>query len=320
MKKAFIILFVIILSLNFAGCQFNNSPQNDSNNSSEYVFDTVLYKSESELFTVVEDEDYVDFDAEVFVDKAANQTINLQILNNEYTAKYVESVKLPLCGETVHTYSLSESSNIKVLIDATGKIVKYINLPINTSLSTEQEYKDFIQNLVGETVKLSKYDYKCTTWHYIFSDNGMESKVEDGFHICGDNERFSSFSFFFDKSINGINSLEHISAEFTNDSFTLEIYDWGYETEPLAQLLQKAENIENIENVDDQFSKFFNDHTKKGYFVKEYEIRSQKLFFRNGILYLYSSLDIVYADSLGEEYDSVVNVLSGYFKANESKQ
>ena len=317
MKKTFAYLFLIILTISMASCQFNNSAATNNDDllidytSDKYVFDTVLYTNDSENSNIVVDEKSVNFDVEVFVDKSAKKTFDLEILNEKYTAEYVESAKLPLTGETVHTYSLREINNAKILIDRSGKIVKYVNIPIDRSFSTEQEYKDFIQNLVGETFNLSEYKYTCTTWHYVFFDNGMSSKVEEGFHICGENERFSCYSFYFDKYIGGIKTLEHVFAEFDDDSFSLEMYDWGYSSETFKQLLKETDNIEN------ELNSYLQTHVQNDNSIEKFEITGQKMFVRNGIPYLQTTLTIDYTDSYGGGYNAVVKVISGYFPTKE---
>ena len=130
-----------------------------------------------------------------------------------------------------------------------------------------------------------KYD-KCTTWHYVFYENGAESTVDEKFHVCGKNERWIAYSFYYDKYLGEVKTLEHISAEFFEDSFSLEIYEFGYEKEQFSILMNKTPEL------NDNIDSFLNAKTLNDYTVTDFDIKGQVLFFREGKPYIKSVVEV----------------------------
>ena len=311
-----IIIFILTLSMLICLCacrqeQLNNNLGNASvinaSDLEKYTFDTVLYQSSTEDIPVINDTKSIDFGSSVFIDSSAKQKFSVNILNERFTAEYTESAKLPLTADIVHTYTLKNTGG-KIMVSAkTGKIVEYINIPIKISYSTEKEYIDFISNFIGKSIDLTAYEYKCTTWHYLHYEDGFESKVEDGFHICSGNEKFSSYSFYFDKTLGGIKTLDHVSAEFFEDSFYLEVYDMGYESGHFAQLLQ------NLGSSNEVFDSYLDQNFKNDYVLNSYAVSSQTLFIRDGIPYIQTTLDIDFGHDEKDTFGTVIKIITGYF-------
>ena len=114
----------------------------------------------------------------------------------------------------------------------------------------------------------------------------MESKVRDGFHICNENERLGTYSFYYTKSINDIKTDEHVSAEFYENMFILEIYDFDYQDSVYDTLLKE------INSVDNNIKSYFELKVKNIYDIKNVTITSKRMFVKNGVPYVYSKVNI----------------------------
>jgi len=283
-----------------------SSEPSDAENS-EQLFDISLLENNNEDYDIFKDSQSVDWGATSFQDKSASPSLEITILGNDYELEYLESAYLPLNAFPVHTYKIKGTEYSKILICAqTGKIVKYSNIPIKVSYKTEQEYKAFIQELVGQQYELADYQYKCTTWRYIFTDTSMRSNVEDGFFVCANNEKLASYSFYFDKEIGGIKTLEHISAEFSEDSFSLEIYDFNYENNTFIRILN-AMNALQIE-----LRNYLGSEVSEGFIITNTNVISHTLFIRNGIPYVNSCVDVEYSrENENDKYVQRVQTIIG---------
>ena len=255
--------------------------------------DLFLVKNTLESGSVISDDKAVDWGAEVLQASGIEITKTITILDETFELEYLESVKLPLNGYLVHTYAVKGQQYAKVLFSAeTGRVVEYVNIPMKISYSTEAEYLEFIKSVVGESVDIEKFKYdKCTTWHYVFYDNGTESTVDDGFHVCGENERWVAYSFYFDKYLGEMKTLEHISAEFFEDAFSLEIYEFGYKQEMFEILTDKTPEL--FDNI----GSFLSANISKDYTVSDFDVVGQVLFFREGKPYIKSVVEVSCASS-----------------------
>lgn len=329
MKKIFALVLGIILSFAMFGCdQVENDSQtsestdtleileNDTQETVEdetqealeddtapILFDIVLQKSDTEDYGIIEDDNAVDWGATVFQDASAQQEMEITILGNKYELEYLESAYLPLNAYPVHAYKIKGTEYSKVIISAeTNKVVEYCNIPIDVSYSTEQEYISFIQDFIGQSFDLKEYQYKCTTWHYIFSENAMRSRVEDGFHVCTENEKWNSYSFYFDKEVNGIKTLEHISVEFFEDSFYIEMYDFNYEDNVYIQILSM------IDSLQESLNEYIKSNVVEDYVITNVDVIDNTLFIRNGLPYIQSRINVEF--SYKDEDESMVQLLS----------
>ena len=279
MKKN--IFYIIIISIIIGLCACHNTENNGTSN-----IETVLYRT-AEDGSIFDIERTTEFDTKEYIDNSAAKTIELKILDSEYTLEYENSAILPMSDLKVHVYCLQGLSNSKIFIDSQNEnVVKYFNIPHTENLNTETDFTDFICNLVGSKIHLDEYEYKCTTHYYSFSDLGMESKVQDGFHICNENERLGTYSFYYTKSINDIKTDEHVSAEFYENMFILEIYDFDYQDSVYDTLLKE------INSVDNNIKSYFELKVKNIYDIKNVTITSKRMFVKNGVPYVYSKVNI----------------------------
>lgn len=285
--------------------------ENHMTNDDSYRFDVVLQKSNFEDNNVIEDENAVKWGEEIFIDESATPNLMVSILNDQYELEYVESAYLPLTEYPVHTYKIKGEEYAKIIFSAhTGQIVEYVNIPMKIAYSSEREYIDFIQSLIGNTYDITEFEYnKCSTWHYVFSENAMSSTVEDGFHICSENERWVSYSFYYDKRINGIKTVEHISAEFFEDSFSLEVYDFNYESDEFVRMFHVMDSLTN------KISSYLRSNISEKYVVTKIDIKNQEFFIRDGVPYVISNIDMNYSYlASSDEFIQRVNTVSGFFK------
>lgn len=311
MKKYLSCLIIFFLCFALVSCDFDNtyfdkngqkepeesslSISNPQGEHSGQYFEISLSGNNFEDYVIFKDFEAVDFSATTFKDKAATQSLEITILGNHYELEYLESAYLSLNAFPVHEYKIKGTEDSRVLISAqTGKVVKYLNIPIKISHTSEQEYKAFIQEIVGGQCDLADYQYHCTTWRYIFTDTSMTSSVKDGFYVCADNEELGAYSFYFDKEISGIKTLEHISAEFDEDSFSLEMYDFNYESSTFDRILGAMDVLQK------EMRGYFESKISDEFTVTNIEGISHTLFIRNGIPYVKSSVNVEYS---GENED-----------------
>ena len=314
MKKLWVICIISVLVLALlVSCEFNITERGGTENtfieeqtnntietgaepsdaeSSGGIFEISLLKSDIEGYDIFKNSPAVDFSATTFQDKSATSTLEITLLGNKYELEYFESAYLPLNAYPVHAYKIKGTEYSEILISAeTGKVVKYSNIPIKVLYTTEQEYKAFIQEIVGQQYALLDYEYKCTTWRYIFTDDSMKSNVADGFHVCEDNEILASYSFYFDKTIGRLETLEHISAEFGEDSFSLEIYDFDYEDNVFVSILSYMNAWQK------EMQNYLGSEVSDGFTVSNIESISHTLFLRNGIPYVKSYVNVEYSSA-----------------------
>lgn len=304
MKKIYIsCLVIIVLCFLITSCDFSGTEgkimQNTESELSgevsdrenpEVLFEMSLLKNDTENYDIFRSSQTLDFSAKTFQDKSAKPTLEIRILGEDYELEYIESAHLPLNAYPVHKYKIKGTEYSEILISAeTDKVVKYSNIPIKVLYTTEHEYKAFIQEIVGDEYALSDYQYKCTTWRYIFTDDSMSSNVTDGFYVCGNNEKLGSYSFYFEKEIGGLKTLEHISAEFDEDSFSLEMYDFNYESSTFDRILR------TMDAWQEKMQNYLRAEVSNEFTVGNIEAISHTLFIRNGIPYVKSHINVEYS-------------------------
>ena len=163
MKKNIFYIIIISIVIGLCACQ-------NTENSSFSNIETVLYRT-AEDGSIFDIERTTEFDTKEYIDNSAAKTIELKILDSEYTLEYENSAILPMSDLKVHVYCLQGLSNSKIFIDSQNEnVVKYFNIPHTENLNTETDFTDFICNLVGSKIHLDEYEYKCTTHYYSFSD------------------------------------------------------------------------------------------------------------------------------------------------------
>ena len=280
-------------------------------------FDIVLRNSGYEGNYIVSDDKAVGWRVENGLISDVDPTKNITILNETYELDYLESARLPLNGYLVHTYQVKGYKYAKVLFSAdTGKIVEYVNIPIKVTYSTETEYVELIKKILGEDCDIDEFKYnKCTTWHYVFSEKGMSSTVENGFHICGENEEWRAYSFYYDKYIDGIKTIEHITAEFFDGKFSMEMYDFDYEKEQFTALIDKTPAF------NDNIGAFLNSKASKDYVMTKFDVIGQEFFIRNGLPYVRLNVDAKF--TMVNEKDELiqyVELLIGFFEDTQESE
>ena len=345
MKKMMFGFVALLVATSLCGCQYTRNPSNlpDSSNvenenittndesasenktteeqldfmddtADSGVFKTVAAIYDYESVTGLDLSDSIDFGYSVFDNSLVSPTKTLKILDREYDLTYLESAKLSMTAAKVNTYSVN-GADAKVIFDEKNeRIVEYINIPLKISYETEQEYVEFIRQMVKDDADLSEYEYMCTTWYFVYYDNGVESVVDDGFRKCGENERLAGYSFYFDKYVNGMKTLDHVSAEFDSDSFSLEIYNSGYTDETFSKF-----NAEVWDDVQKDIVEYLNSHLIFDSKLDAYRIVDQRLFIRDGKQYCQT---IVEVDVSNDDFGVITSrqqLISGWF-ASENKQ
>jgi len=320
---------MILTLVCLCGCQYANYPANrpeTQENSSEIVlsdeqttinddnadkveFMTIRSNDKIESASGLSSKDTMDFGHSTFEDVSVLETKSISLLGKEYELYYIESVKLPKTATTVHVYGINGEKSARVLFDEkNNNVVEYSNIPIKILYESEQEYVDFIYAMVKDRVDLADYDYQCTTWHYIYHDNGIEKTIKDGFYKCSENEELSAYNFYFSRFIYGVKTLDHISAAFFNDSFSIEIYDLEYNEEMFSNFTPEIRN-----EICDEDSTHLNYHLLPDHSIEEFRIVDQTLFIRDGHQYCET---IVNVDISHNDLGTVTTrqrIISGWF-------
>lgn len=300
MKKIFVlIIFLSILVILCNGCQGKTDTLKNSR------FDTVLYKI-TEEYQIFRKECTTVFEPKEFVSTTAKQTLNKTILGTEYKFVYEKSTTLSIADLSVDVYKIEGTEYSRILVNPqNGEIVKYIAIPYDKKLTTEQEYIDFIKNFLQSKFELSQYDYKCTTHYYEISDAGIWSKVVDGFINCDEKDRFGSYTFYYTKLINGVKTGENIVADIKDDKFTLQIYDLGYDTDMLN------EAIELLPAVRADIEACLKAETvKEDHKITDVAIGSETIFVKDGVPHLLANVTVTFYDMAQKEYTTTVQTIS----------
>lgn len=288
----------MLLSVSLCGCKFNNS--NDE-------LKTIIYgvTENSAVFNTNEKE-YEKFEACEYKEDISKDTITIDILGTTYTGIYTNTAQLPQMDITVYDYKLQETERGRVLVDSkTGAVVEYVCIPHNESLITEDDYINFIRQMIGGNRDLEDYYYRCITHYYSFSKKAMRSQVVDGFRICEENEQLGSYSFFYGKSKNGIRTPGHISAEIDEDTFYLEVYEYDYKSTVFSPILDKIDEVEaSIEN-------HLRNSLKEGFTLVSIEYGNKSVFVQDGNPYIMISSTVTYKTEHGDEFSTVVKTITG---------
>ncbi len=300
MKKTYILFVstIVIASLLLYSCQPNNS-----NNELK----TIIYglTENSAVFNTNEKE-YEKFEACEYKEDISKDTVTINILGTKYTGIYTKTVKLPRMDTEVYDYKLEGTENGRVLINTkTGAVVEYVCIPHNENLIAEDDYVNFIKQMIGNSCDLKSYDYRCTTHYYSFSSKAMSSEVVDGFRICEENDQLGSYSFFYSKSENGIRMPGHISAEIDEDTFYLEVYEYDYKSTVFPPILDKIDEVEaSIEN-------HLRNSLKEGFTLVSIEYGSKSVFVQDGNPYIMISSTVTYKTEHGDEFSTIVKTITG---------
>lgn len=276
MKKT-ILCFLLITCCLLSGCQkgFDFSLTGNSSDKLE----TIIYEEteDSSIFQT-SNSNSGKFNSIEFIDPLAKQSIDVDIFGTVYKGNYITTAKIACSDITVHHYNLEGTESGHLFIDAsTGKIVKYGAVPYNQNeFESESDYKNFIQKILNHDSNLSKYNYECVSQYY-YQDPGNRgggSKTVNGFkNDCTEYERIGRYYFFYTQSVNGVQLEDHISANFSDRVFNIEIYEPNYDIEQFQPLFIRMEEAEKAvkyhlqKNVKEGVTVVSIEHGKKEVFI-----------------------------------------------------
>ncbi len=291
---------------NADGSQPNESTEQETVSVNKgYMVKAMLYQA-SEAYAFRE-EPMTGFDAQCYQDDTADATFNVTLGGQQYLLTYEESAVLPLSDISVHTYKYdymaeSQTETMRVLVDTqSGQMVKCVNVPLSADLDTEQDYVEFVKGMVPPTTNWEAYAYECTTHFYTEGENSFRSQVVDGFHTCSENETLGCYSLYYTKSVNGIQTAEHISAEIDGDSFSIEIIDWAkqdlYDEETGFISKEHSDQINAlVNNNEEAVHTYLSSCVQSGYSATKITITGRQLFYKNGKMYMLVTTSVAVTD------------------------
>ena len=320
MKKVVVLIIsILIIASMLCGCQHqasqseeyekNISKSLDKDNTMNSKIETVICSQNIESAEIFNSEKVSEFAADEYTDEKAPQSMSVEIFEKSYDLKYKNSVTLPRSDLNVHVYNYSDNTGY-VYIDAeSGEVVKATNIPYEEELSTEEDYINAINNMFGEKCDLSQYGYKNVSTHiYRFSEGGVESTTVDGFYNCGENEKFGWYTFYYQKTVGNIKTLEHLTVEFSEkNTLSFEFVDLNYDIDLFGQI------IDNIELFDNSIEACLNSSLKDKYKIKDILQAEKQLFIKNDVPYIFVTCKVtVTQDEYEGEFVTVVSTVSRY--------
>lgn len=295
MKKIYMMFLssMMVLSIVLCACQTNTHTDDncDADNSANYVsgeLKTVIYANteNSSIFNTNEKE-YENFAVRLYKENISKNTIVVDVLGKNHTGIYEQTAKLPCSDTTVHVYTLEEKG--RVLVDAlTGSIVEYSGVPYDEKLTTESDYIGFIKKVLGENHDLNEYSYACKTHYYSRNPGEIRSQVVDGFRVCEGNESVGTYYFFYTKSEKGVALPGHISATFYGGKFTLEIYEYDYESKDFTPIINRMEEVEA------SVEKHLKNNVKDKCTIVSIKHDSKRIFVQDGVPYVMITSIVTY--------------------------
>ncbi len=312
MKKLFLIILALACGMILLSCQNANGSQSNESTEGEtvsanndYIVEAMLYQTSEDY--IFQGETVTGFDAQTYQDDKADATLSVTLGGQQYLLAYEESAVLPLSDISVHTYKYdytveSKTKTMRVLVDTqSGQPVKCSNVPLSAELDTEQDYVEFVKSMMPPTTNWEAYAYECTTHFYTEGENLFRSQVVDGFHICSENETLGTYSFYHTKSVNGIKTIEHISAEIDDDSFSIEFIDLAkqgwYDGETGLVAKEYSNQINALENSHEaSVNACLQSCVQSGYSATKITITDRKLFYKNGKVYMLVAASMAVTD------------------------
>ena len=221
-------------------------------------------------------------------DDSAPRRRVFNVLGQNYNGIYTKTVTFECSDLTAHEYELEGLENGAILVDVrTGEIVKYNAIPYDDKkIATEEDYLSAIEALVNNGADLSKYDYKCETQYRVISPEGSHGERADGFKICGENERLSTYYFFYNKTLEGVLLEDHVFAMFFGGKFTLEMVEFNYSPSKIASVVENIDDITKKaeELVIGRYEEKYSDEKKySGFSVKS---QQKDIFFKDDVAYV----------------------------------
>lgn len=314
-RKLMILLICCTILFTASSCTSSSNKLYDENSTADpsessgtdIHFDTYLYGMVEDNYILNEHRSTA-FDTCEYTDAKAEQNKTLTVCGIKYSMTYENSAILPMSDFAIHTYKIDGLENARVLVNAMdGSVIKYINIPYTQSLSTEEDYLEFIQ-AVHPSSDYSEYGYKCTTHCYYISDSEIRSAAENGFLLKNENRKIKAYYFYFTQSIGSIETDNHISAIFNTDTFTLEVYDIDYSMDVVRPLLGVLSKLEN------SLSEYVRANLKVGIDFYTCDVGRQRLFVKDGIPYILTSLSVTFTRTDNQDstlYTTNLQLISG---------
>ncbi len=213
-----------------------------------------------------------------YTENGIEKNVTVDVFGKEYTGIYKNSAQLPRSDTKVRVYALQGVEDAVVMVDVkTGNVVEYVGIPYDASkLKTEADYKKAIESIVNTTGKLSAYDYKATTHYYETGEDGIRSRVVDGFKVCEENETIGTYSFYYTKSLGEYKLPDHVSVEFYNGCVNVEVYEYGYD---ISMFEKKADQMKSVlQNAE----AYLVENAKEGVKLKDFKHGQAEFFVKDG--------------------------------------
>lgn len=271
---------------------------------------TLLHGNFEDDFLYAQKEFATQFDAGEYTDDAASKTRQIELFGQTYDLIYRNSKHIEFTDLSVHVYDVvgTPDETGRVEFDtATGQVVSYFNIDFSHTMNTEKQFVAYIEKLLGDQYTLSDYRYNCTTEYYAYFTEPYEistSEEANGFRILAENEKLSSYNFYFTKIIEGYATADSIYVNFRNDSISVSIYDFGYEKDDFAELLNSIDS--------DSVSAYLRSDVKQGYTIRNVYRSNARLFMKDGVPYLLTTSVVAYTkEGSSEEYQTIKRTVTG---------
>lgn len=228
-----------------------------------------------------------------FVDDSVEKSLEMTILGTEYTLLYEESENWPLSNYIMHKYNFKDKlidrlQLSSVYIDSkTGKVLKYVGIPLNEDiiLTTEQDYLNWIKDMIGNEFDFSNCKYESYTLYY---DSNSNNESVNEFREIQEGERLRLYEFLFAKLIDGVQTNEHVHVRIwgTSNTVDLEVWNFDYKAETFAQ------TISHMDGFEDYLKEYINSKLLPGYEINTMEFNVHQLFVKDNIVYVSSVVNM----------------------------
>ena len=310
MKKIITYLCTLVLLVTlFPGCGSSFRYDFDLENAAT---DILGLPEGSNVFQLDADEGK-QFDVQQYKQEGVPQTRTFTLLDQEFVGEYETTALLPESDVEVHAYRLKDTEFGRIIVDTkTDKILEYNMVPYDLpAMTSEKEYLDFVHKVL-EKIDLDSYDYKCETRYASTSDRGIRVTTVDGFRIMEENETVREYSFYYTKTVDGVQLPGSVAAEFdvTDDSpslVTFEMYEAEQENSAYKSVIDKMSEIE--EKADE----YMHQQLKENYTMKDIKHNEKYIFVREGKVYVKIVSEITYQSNADDSipYTSFVTTITG---------
>lgn len=191
---------------------------------------------------------YPDMFGEYYIDETASDQKTVEILGKSYDLTYINTRKGIYAAERYYDYNgknINEPIDYRKVVEIdpiTGKVLDYV-IQYEVNATTEQEYLDFIQNIIFPDYDLSQYDYRCVT---NFNLQTEQEYYETGFfEVSAEDEKWA-YQFEFVKTINGYDAMDQlfVSVNSIGELSVSAFRGRGFTEEDFKDLLNDMDEIE----------------------------------------------------------------------------